>query len=186
MRIELINGTKTYIFKVNKQTPIRKITIKSSTIFNINTNTNTNTEYYFTGQKRVLNDILHKLFNLQPFTYNKTILTSKSIHAFKLSKKQLNDKNNKIREHIIGSIINNQVPENYYILNKWSYMKEIIFNYLNKICDRPYIKVECIHKSGRNHHYDFLVIFYYNHETSSIFNISIYSPISISFLNLFR
>ena len=178
MRSELMNGTL-YKFKVKKTPPVRKITEPVANI-------NTNAKYYLpehniniqptndlTVQKHVLNDILHKVFNLQPFTYNKNILNSKSIDAFKLSKKQHNDKNNKIREHIIGSIINNQVPENYYILNNWLYMKDIIFKYLKKICDKPYIKVECIHKSGRNHHYDFLVIFYYNDGNKEEFKLEL-------------
>ena len=72
----------------------------------------------------LIND-LHKVFNLKSFIYNNKNINDKSINAFNLSIRQLNDKNNKIRENIIGAIINNKVPENYYILNKWLYLKII-------------------------------------------------------------
>ena len=100
---------------------------------------------------------LHKIFNLQNFTYNKEIINSKSINVFKVSEKKFNDKNNKTRENIISAIINNKIPENYYILKKWFYMKQHIFNYIKKLSNKSYEKVECINKAGRGHKYDFLL-----------------------------
>jgi hypothetical protein len=116
---------------------------------------------------------LHKLFNLQQFTYNKEIINNKSIHAFNLSTRQDNDKNNKTREHIIGAIINNKVPENYFILNKWFYLKKNILNYLQKLSDKPYIKVECINKAGRGNKYDFLIKLFYDDGTKQDFMIEL-------------
>ena len=116
---------------------------------------------------------LQKVFNLQKFKYNKEILNDKSISAFNLSTKQLNDKNNKTREHIIGAIINNKVPEDYYILNKWLHMKKIIFNYLQKLSDKLYVKVECINKAGRRNNYDFLIRIFYDDGTNEEFMIEL-------------
>jgi hypothetical protein len=120
----------------------------------------------------LIND-LHKVFNLQPFTYNKENINDKSIHAFNLSTRQLNDKNNKTREHIIGAIINNKVPENYYILNKWFYLKIKIFNYLKKLSGKPYIKVECINRAGRRNKYDFLIKLFYDDGSNQDFMIEL-------------
>ena len=120
----------------------------------------------------IIND-LHKLFNLQQFIYNKEIIQYKSISAFNLSSRQLNDKNNKSRENIIGAIINDKVPENYYILNKWFYMKQNIFNFLKKLDDKDYVKVDCINKAGRGNKYDFLIRKFYDDGTSQEFMIEL-------------
>ena len=116
---------------------------------------------------------LYKVVTLQHFTYNKELMTHKSINAFNVSARQLNDKNNKTREHIIGAIINNKVPENYYILNKWVCMKENIFNYLQKLFTKSYKKIECINKAGRGHNYDFLIKAVYDDDTSQEFMIEL-------------
>ena len=120
----------------------------------------------------IIND-LHKIFNLHPFTYNNEIINDKSMNAFNLSARKLNDKNNKTRENIISAIINNKVPENYYLLNKWYYLKKKIFNYLKKISDKPYIKVECINKAGRGHKYDFLIKLFYEDGSNRDFMIEL-------------
>jgi len=116
---------------------------------------------------------LHKLFNLQQFIYNKEIIHYRSISAFNLSSRQLNDKNNKSRENIIGAIINDKVPENYYILTKWVYMKQYVFDYLKKLDDKHYVKVDCINKAGRGNRYDFLIRKFYNDDTSKEFMIEL-------------
>ena len=116
---------------------------------------------------------LHKLFTLQQFIYNKEIIHYRSISAFNVSSRHLNDKNNKSRENIIGAIINDKVPENYYILTKWVYMKQYIFDYLKKLDDKPYVKVDCINKAGRGNRYDFLIRKFYNDDTSKEFMIEL-------------
>ena len=113
------------------------------------------------------------MFNLQQFTYNKELITYKSINAFKLSTRDRNDENNKTRENIIGAIINNKVPENYYIIHKWLRMKENIYNYLQKLSDKPYKNVECINKAGRGHNYDFLIKMFYPDDTSQEFMVEL-------------
>lgn len=116
---------------------------------------------------------LHKLFNLQQFIYNKEIIHYKSISAFNLSSRQLNDKNNKSRENIIGAIINDKVPENYYILTKWFYMKQYVFDYLKKLDDKHYVKFDCINKAGRGNRYDFLIRKFYDDGASQEFMIEL-------------
>jgi len=120
-----------------------------------------------------LNNILNKLFNLSTFSYNKEIVCHKSINAFNLSTRSLNDTNNKTRENIIGAIINKKVPSDYYILNKWLKMKQSIVNYLNLLSVKPYINVKCIHKAGRTNNYDFSVIMFYDDETTQEFMVEL-------------
>jgi len=110
---------------------------------------------------------------LMPFIYNKETITYTSLDAFNLSSRQLNDKNNKTRENIIGSIINNKVPNNYYLLNEWLYMKQIVCNYLEQLTEKPYVKVDCNHKAGRKNNYDFSVMFYYLDEPPQVFNVEL-------------
>lgn len=126
--------------------------------------------------------ILHKLFNLKHFEYNRENINTKSIDAFRLSSRQLNDKNNKTRENIIGAIINNKVPEDYYIIQKWVSLKHNIDNYLILLEDqdedtqlKQYIrtKTECIHRAGRNHNYDFTIIIHYNSEITKEYNVEL-------------
>lgn len=119
--------------------------------------------------------VLHKLFSLKHFIYNKEIIDIKSINVFNLSySRHFNDKNNKIRENVIGAIINNKVPEDYFIIQKWLSLKKNVDNYLRNLEDqdqdennatRHYIKTECIHKAGRKYNYDFNVILYYDDKT---------------------
>jgi hypothetical protein len=111
---------------------------------------------------------LKSLFGLKPFspfTYNKVILSVKSINAFNVSSRCSNDKNNKLREHIIGALINNKVPENYFVLAKWLTMKYNLSNYINSLSTKCYIKVDCKNKAGRANKYDFLIKLYYTQDT---------------------
>ena len=111
---------------------------------------------------------LKTLFSLKafnPFTYNKVSLNVKSINAFNVSSRSCNDKNNKIREHVIGALINNKVPENYFVLAKWRTIKYNLISYINSLSNKPYIKVECKNKAGRTNKYDFLIKLYYTQDT---------------------
>ena len=111
---------------------------------------------------------LKMLFGLKPFkyfSYNKELFNVKSINAFNISSRCNNDKNNKTREHIIGALINNKVPENYFVLAKWLIMKNNVFAFINSLTTEPYIKVECINKAGRGNNYDFLIRLYNSLDT---------------------
>jgi len=121
-----------------------------------------------------LNETLKKLFSLLNFTYHKELIHTGSIHAFQCSSKNLNDKNNKTRENVIGAIINQKMPEDYFIIWKWERLKRAIFQYLEQLNDsRPYVKVECIHKAGRKYNYDFEIRFDYDDQTFQTFNIEL-------------
>lgn len=99
---------------------------------------------------------------LPEIKYNKCIITYNDINAFKVSKRENNDSNNKKRENIIGAIINNKIPEIYYrFSNKWLLLKKEINSYINKLCVSKNIdnkSQKCIHKAGRKYHYDFKIL----------------------------
>ena len=105
------------------------------------------------------------------FNYNKQIIDVNSIIAFNKSSRCANDTLNKTREHIIGALINNKVPENYFVLEKWLIMKNNVIDYVNSLTKQPYIKVECIHKAGRSNNYDFLIKIYYELQNYEEFKV---------------
>jgi hypothetical protein len=100
--------------------------------------------------------------NLDNINYNNTIINYYSIHSFYLSTKTNNDKNNKIRETIIGAIINSQIPTNYYKYSLlWKKLKYEIDNYILNLCILNKLTNQtqkCVHKAGRTHNYDLLLI----------------------------
>ena len=53
---------------------------------------------------------------MNPVVFNKETITTESIHAFDLSSKGLNDKNNKTRDKVVSAIINGKIPNEYYDL----------------------------------------------------------------------
>ena len=71
-----------------------------------------------------------------------------------------NDKNNKMREAIIGAIINNCVPAAYYRTERWGALKTAVDGFLHECAGARYSRVECIHAAGRGHNYDFTVQFF--------------------------
>jgi len=104
--------------------------------------------------------ILLKLFALPAVKYNKMCIDRHSIHAFDISSKRFNDENNKMRESIVGAIINNKLPNDYFIMYKWHRMKRSIDAYLHRLLDVPFLHVECKHMGGRKYNYDFDVLFH--------------------------
>lgn len=99
---------------------------------------------------------------LPKFKYNKLNLSFFSILSFNVSPKKFNDKNNKIRESIIGSIVNQKVPKSYFLINSlWITLKNNILNYLNLLVNDSKIIINSynlIHKGTRNFNYDFIII----------------------------
>ena len=112
---------------------------------------------------------------LPAFTYCKKVkLNLDSLDAFNVSSgKNKNDEKNKTRENIIGAIINNEVPNEYFNIKKWSDMKTAIFNYIGQLRSKPYVKVECVNRGGRKYNYDFTFIFYDEDGTQETFNIEL-------------
>lgn len=103
-----------------------------------------------------------KIYDLLPsFKNNKLYLSYDSINSFRISSKKNNDKNNKIRENIIVSIINNKVPTIYYnYSNRWLKLKNNITYFIKSIADENNINInttKIIHLGGRKYNYDFIL-----------------------------
>jgi len=111
--------------------------------------------------------------NIPSLHYNKTEISYYSLNSFDISKKNNNDKNNKIRENIIGAIINNKIINDFYKYSlRWTMMKKNINDYIEILIKEKNIEIisiECNHKGGRNYHYDFSIIINKN----IIFNIEL-------------
>ena len=103
--------------------------------------------------------LIQRLTHLPAFPYNKETLRVKSIEAFTVAPKALNDKNNKTRENIIGAILNQKVPADYYYFGSWRRMREAVRAYIRQLYNQPYQTLKCSHKAGRKHNYDFLLTF---------------------------
>ena len=92
------------------------------------------------------------------------VVNYNDIHtAFNVSKKKENDKNNKLRESIICSIINDEIPPSYFAVSfAWSRLKLSIMNYFKELCGKFGIQelrnISCVHKGGRKFNYDFDVL----------------------------
>jgi hypothetical protein len=109
--------------------------------------------------------------------YNNQNLTYKSINSFyKIPKKSKNDTHNKIRESIIGAIINKKIPHEYFRLgSRWLKLKHAINVYCKKLlCKDEWntiTKKEVVHMGGRGNNYDMVLIFYKENEVYNQFNI---------------
>lgn len=70
-----------------------------------------------------------------------------------------NDKNNKLREGIICSIINKSIPDTYFKYSYiWSDFREKLLKTINKIFEIDnYISLTCKPMAGRKYNYDFLI-----------------------------
>lgn len=103
-----------------------------------------------------ISEVLARYRSLTHITYNKELITHKSIRAFNLSTKNLNDKNNKTRENIISAIVNDKIPSQYYIIYKWLLLKNSIDGYLRSLGNyKPYTNCKCVNKGGRTNKFDF-------------------------------
>lgn len=104
--------------------------------------------------------------NFPQILYNNQSINYNDINIFdiknKINIKQNNNKNNKIRENIIGAIINKQIPNNYYKYSlRWKYLNDEINNYIVLLSNTKNITInsyKCIHKASRNNHYDLKII----------------------------
>lgn len=123
--------------------------------------------------KRFINHCHNIYSSLKSINYNNTEINYYSIESFDLSSRKDNDKNNKIRESIIGAIINDQIPIEYYKYSLiWKKMKTEIDKYISDLCIlKNIVKLtqKGVHKAGRKNNYDLLLII---NETIS-FNIEI-------------
>jgi hypothetical protein len=113
---------------------------------------------------------------------NKTKLNCMSIDSFSgKCSRSANDATNKIRENIICTIINDEIPDEFYnYSDKWGSMRRYINNYIKLIIPKNDVinTMECTHKGGRKCNSDFIftineikynVEFKFN--TTNIYNI---------------
>ena len=100
--------------------------------------------------------------HLENVIYKKALINYNDINTFNVSSKCNNDNNNKIREIIICSIVNNKVPDDYYKYSfRWRKLKNETYKYIDKLCTDNNIIIKtqkCIIKAGRSNHYDFKII----------------------------
>ena len=84
----------------------------------------------------------------------------KDINAFIVSDKKYNDENNKTRENIIGAIINNKIPIEYYKYSRrWDNLKKSVESYIYDLIGHNNIySISLIHRGGRKYNYDFTII----------------------------
>ena len=116
---------------------------------------------------------LHKGVNgksvlLRQFVYLGQRISSVSLHVLThhaAAGRGQNDKNNKMRETIIGAIINDCVPAAYYRTERWRALKTAVDGFLHECAGDRYSRVECIHAAGRGHNYDFTVQFFTHDNT---------------------
>jgi hypothetical protein len=108
---------------------------------------------------------------LLPFNYLGHHIAAVSSHVFTGepigtgSGRGQNDKNNKMRETIIGAIINDCVPAAYYHTERWRALKIAVDGFLHECAGDRYSRAECIHAAGRGHNYDFTVQFFTHDNT---------------------
>tara|TARA_B100001287_G_C22680800_1_gene530238 strand:+ start:1573 stop:2601 length:1029 start_codon:yes stop_codon:yes gene_type:complete len=112
--------------------------------------------------QRFIRFCLIKFNSLISINYRGDQITRKSIDVFLHKKRSENDDNNKKRENIIGAIINEKIPQKYFIyLLKWKKLKEEIVYYIKDLCKLKNVNtiysLVCEHKAGRGNHYDFLL-----------------------------
>ena len=96
--------------------------------------------------KRALN--INRISNVWPIY---------SIDSFEVSTKDNNNLCNSIRENIISSVINKNIPDYYYLFPKWEILRKGVNNYIGLIAQN-YSTLECIPTGGRAYKYDFNLI----------------------------
>ena len=130
----------------------------------------------------VIISIKKQINKLEPIIYKNDIINYRCINVFTHKNRSNNDNNNKKRENIIVCIINKKFQKDYYRYSlKWGKLKNEIHSYIKQICEKNNIQhiknIECIHKGGRLHHYDFKLII----NNSKEFNIEFkFNTISVS------
>ena len=68
-----------------------------------------------------------------------------------------NDKNNGNRENIIYTVINNLIPEEWYVSEEWKQLQSNLFIFLQKYHPGEQSSYVCRKLAGRTYNYDFLI-----------------------------
>lgn len=115
--------------------------------------------------RQILLNYLQNIRSLPVIQYNNEKICYSDINVFSVCSKNMNDANNKKRENIIGSIIDNtrirmdaKNPFNdyYRFSRRWNNIKDALFNYIDKELNININKdITLTHKGGRKYNYDF-------------------------------
>ena len=115
--------------------------------------------------RQVLLNYLHNIRSLSVIQYKNENICYRDINVFNVCSKNMNDANNKKRENIIASIIDNTrirmdvdnpFTKYYKFSRRWSNIKDAIFNYIQHELNINIKKdITLIHKGGRKYNYDF-------------------------------
>jgi len=109
--------------------------------------------------RKILKKYINQLESLMPIHLKHIDIDYISINYFDKSSKENNDEYNKLREYIIGAIINNDIHEDYYKYSRrWNKLRNQVNSYIKLIYKSEINNICCIHKAGRNNHYDFKLI----------------------------
>lgn len=111
-------------------------------------------------RKRMV-QFMKRLFGLPVIPYNNLNIQYNNIQSFILSERRSNDKNNKIREVTISAVVNNIVPNEYYLYSpRWNTLRNKINEYIFRMVQTKYpelqiITVTSVIRAGRGFNYDF-------------------------------
>jgi hypothetical protein len=170
--LKLMSSKRIHLHPINSKQHIFYCDTCNHLFTNIN-GINTCCCFILTIQKYVTKYI-NLLYSLTHINYNSQILNYNSIHSFDVSNKKHNDINNKLRERIIGAIINDKIPHIYYkYSNRWTQLKNNVFHYITSLCSNiNKTNISCIHKGGRKFNYDFELNFF-NYGIKYTYNVEL-------------
>ena len=90
--------------------------------------------------------------------YNKQNIIPEDIKYFQIQTRKKNDKSNKIRESIIGAVLNDKIPIMFYENEEWINLRDNLLKYIqNLVPKEKIINIQCEHCGGRKYHHDFQI-----------------------------
>lgn len=96
--------------------------------------------------------------SLKEIEYRGDKIKINDFNVFDTKNRSKNDSHNKLRENIVASIINDEIPSEFYKKSTlWRNLKKELYNYIEKnLFNTKDIKtIKCIIKAGRKHNNDF-------------------------------
>jgi len=113
--------------------------------------------YHIRVIQRNLRAYSRLLHHIKPVKVGNENLTYKSINAFIQTAKKKNDICNKQREAIVYAIVNNKIPEDYFILSRrWLSLRCAVREFVSKVFpDSDINDISCEQRGGRSNNYDF-------------------------------
>jgi hypothetical protein len=104
-----------------------------------------------------MNAITIPQLQIATIVINNVAISLHSIDSFIVSKKELNDSNNKIRETIVQGMLENTIPISFYEqCNTWRAIKKSTDDFVEKLVgNQSYDSITVKPKGGRKFNYDF-------------------------------